>query len=98
MTLFTCSRAGLAYALAGADGSCGADEAAEVATYAFGSYEVGLARVGIEADGLMTTVHAGHIATPAPHALLAVYLREDDGLAVEVGGGDEIRQLLAHDV
>ena len=68
-----------------------------MASDALGADDTRLAGVGIETDSLMTAIPAGDIASPAAHALLAVNLRIDDGLAVKVGGGDEIRQFFAYD-
>ena len=63
--------------------------------YAFRADDTGLAGVVVEGDGLMTAVHARDVAAAAADALVTVNLREDDGLAVEVSGSNEVRQLLA---
>ena len=39
-----------------ADGTGGADEAAEVAPYALRAHDAGLTGVGVEGDGLMTAI------------------------------------------
>ena len=61
---------------------------AEVAAYTLGAYDVWLA-VG-ECDGLMSAIQTRHIASATTNALLTINLREDDGVAVEVAGCDEI--------
>ena len=68
-----------------------------MATDTLGANETGKTGDGIEGDGLMSTVHAGNIAAAAAHALVSVYLRIDDGVAIQVGGPDKIRQGLTHD-
>ena len=64
----------LVYALGYADCTGGADQAAQVAAYTFGSCYLGLAGVCIEADCLMTAVAAGYVAASAAYALFAVNL------------------------
>ena len=81
--------------LGNADGARGADQAAEVTADTLGDNDAGLTVGCVEDDGLMAAVHTRDVATSATDAPLAVNLRKDDGLAVEVGGGDEVRQLLA---
>ena len=81
-----------------ADGTSGADEAAEVAAYALCAHDAGLAGSGVEDDGLVAAVHAGGVATAATNALVAINLRIDDGFAVEVGGQIELGQTFAHQV
>ena len=44
--------------LGNADGSRGADQSAEMAAYALGADDTGLAGIGIEGNGLMAAVHA----------------------------------------
>ena len=82
--------------LGNADGTRGANEAAEVTADALGSNDAGLADVRVERDSLMTTIHAGHVATSAPDAHVAVNLRIDDGIAIQAVGVQELRQLLTH--
>ena len=83
-------------ALREADGSGGADEATEMATYALRAHDARLAGGGVEDDGLVAAVLTGGVAAAAADALVAVNLRIDDGLAVEVGGQIELRQTFAH--
>ena len=83
-------------ALGEADGAGGADEAAEVAAYAFGADDTGLTGVGIEIDGLMASIHARHIATATTHTLISVDLGIDHRFAIEMGGQNEVGQFLAH--
>jgi len=78
-------------ALRQADGTSGADEAAQVATDAAGAHDVGLARGCVEGDGLVAAVVAGGVATATADAHVAVNLRIDDGGAVEFGGQKEPR-------
>ena len=73
------------YPLGLSDGASRAYEATEMATDTFGAYGARLACLGIKCDGLMAAVQTRHIATPTSDALLAVYLRINDGVAVEVG-------------
>ena len=65
-----------------ADGAGGADQTAKVATHTLGAYDVDPAGVGVEGDGLVTTIHAGDVATSTTDAQVVGNLREDDGLAV----------------
>ena len=81
-----------------ANGSRGADQAAEVAADALGADEARLSGVAVEDDGLVAAIHAGGVAAPAAHALVAVDLRIDNGFAVEVGGCDEVRHFLSYEV
>ena len=80
-----------------ADGTRRADQTAEVATYAFGADDTGLAGLGVEVDSLMSTVHTRGITASTADALVAVNLWIDNSLAVEVCGCHEVRQFLAHD-
>ena len=78
-----------------ADGTSGADEAAQVATHALVAHEVRLAVVA-EGDGLMAAVHTGNIASATADAALTIEDGEDHGVAVQIVGFREIRQLLTH--
>ena len=62
----------------------GADEAAEVASDAFGADDVRLSGVGVESDGLVSAVSARDIAASAADAFFSVDGREDLSVAVEV--------------
>ena len=73
------------HALGNADGTCGADETAEVAADALAAHEVGFAVVA-EGDGLVAAIHAGDVAPAAADAILAVEDGEDNGVAVQVVG------------
>lgn len=79
----------LVYALGNTDCTGGADQAAQVAAYAFGSYYLGLAGVCIEADCLMSAVAAGYVAASAAYALFTVNLGIDQSVAVQAGGQDK---------
>ena len=81
----------LGNALGEADGAGGADEAAEVAAYAFGADDAGLTGVGIEIDGLMASIHTRHITAPTANTPIKVYLRIDDSRTIKIGWGNEIR-------
>ena len=87
----------LSDALGSLDGSGGADQPAKVATDTFGADDAGLASRVVEADSLVTAIHAGGVAASATDATLTIDLRIDDGLAVEVGRQDEIGQLLTYE-
>ena len=65
-----------------ADGTGGADEAAEVAADALVSDDTGLTGLRVEGDGLVPAVHAGDVAASAADALVAVGLRIDDGFVI----------------
>ena len=65
-----------------ANGTGGADKTAEVASYALSANDAGLARLCIEIDSLMATVHAGSIAASATYTFFAVNHRIDNGIAV----------------
>jgi hypothetical protein len=43
--------------LSGNDGTCGTDEATEVAAYTLGANDARLTGIGIEVDGLVTAIH-----------------------------------------
>ena len=79
-----------------ADGSRGADQSAEVTADALSADDAGLTGFRVEGDSLMAAIHARNEAAATADALLAVYLREDDGFAVQMVGVQELRQLLAH--
>ena len=64
-------------------------------TDAFGSDDTRLALV-VKTDGLMSAVGAGYIASSAADTELAVNLRKDHGLAVEIGRHNEVLKLLTH--
>ena len=81
-----------------ADGTCGADNPAEVTAHALRPHDTWLARGGVEDNGLMAAVVAGHLATSAAHTLLAVNLRIDNGLTIQLGGLYKQRHRLAHKV
>ena len=66
-------------------------------TYATFALNARLA-VFAEGDCLMSTVHARRVATSTTNATVAVNLGEYDGLAVQIGGGDEAWQFFAHEV
>jgi hypothetical protein len=83
-------------ALGEADGAGGANEAAEVAAYAFGADDAGMTGVGIEIDGLMASIHARHIATATTHTLISVDLGIDHRFAIKMGGQNEVGQFLTH--
>ena len=59
--------------------------------YALGTDDMRLTRLAIEVDCLMTAIPARGVATTAANTLLMVKLRINDGLTVQVGGGDEAR-------
>ena len=86
----------LVYTLGYTDCACGADQAAQMAAYTFGSYYLGLAGVGIKTDSLMTAVIAGYVAASAAYALFTVNLGIYQSVAVQAGGQDKCRQLLAN--
>ena len=69
-------------ALGGADGSCGTDEAAEVAAYAFGSDDPWTPGGGVEGDSLVAAIGTGGVAPAASYAPLAVDLGINNGLPV----------------
>ncbi len=81
-----------------ADGAGGADEAAEVATCAFGAGNAGLAALRVEGDGLVSAVAAGEEAASATGAFFTVNSGEDHGVAVKVGGEGEGGQQLANNL
>ena len=83
-------------ALGHTDGTSGADDAAEVATYAFSAYQTRTAGFGIERDGLMTSIVARNLAAPTAYALLWIELGIDDGVTVELSWSPERRQLFAN--
>lgn len=66
--------------------------------YAARAHKVWLAQVAVEGDGLMAAVLARGVATTTANAFLTVEGGIHDGVAVEVGGRDEIRQLLSYQV
>ena len=66
-----------------------------MAADALGANDAGASCLCIEGDGLMTAVLARYVAAATADAAVEVNLREDDGVAVEVGGGDDARQRLA---
>ena len=78
--------------------SCGADESAEVAPHTFLPDDTRsafllvaiVAGLTLEGDGLVSAVHARDIATTAPYTSLAVDLREDHGVAVEMRGENDV--------
>ena len=80
------------------DGTCGTDEAAEVATHALCSNETGLARLTVEDNGLMTAIATGNLTTATTHTFLAVNLGIDNGIAVKVGGLHKRGQQLTNQV
>ena len=80
-----------------ADGTSGAYQTAEMTTYATLALNVRLA-VFAEGDGLMAAVHARSVAASTTDATVAVNLGEYDGLAVQIGGGNEAWQFFAHEV
>ena len=79
-------------------GTYGAYEATKMTANTFSSVDVRLASVKVESDSLMTSVTTRKVAPAASDTFLTVNLREDHSLAVEVGGHDKRRQLLAYDV
>ena len=87
----------LANTLGCADSTCGAYQTAEMTTYATLALNVWLAVVA-EGDGLVSPVHTRRIAASATDATLAVNLWENDGLTVQVGGGDETRKFFTYKV
>lgn len=72
--------------LGNADGSRGADQSAEMATYALGADNAGLSCLAVEGNGLMAAVHTRHVATSTADTLVAVYLRIDNRVAIQVVG------------
>ena len=58
--------------------TCMTHNAAEVTTYALGANDTRQAGGGVEADGLVASVHTRDVAAPAPDALLAVDFRIDE--------------------
>ena len=85
-------------ALGHTDGTSGADDAAEVATYAFSAYQSRTTGFGIERDGLMTSIVARYLAAPTAYALLRIELGIDDGVTVELSWSPERRQLFANPI
>ena len=85
-------------ALCQANGSCWADQTTEVAAYTLGAYETGLTGLMVEDDGLMSAVAARYLTASATYAQLLVELRIDDGIAIQMVGLQELRQLLAYEV
>lgn len=81
-----------------ADSASGTYEPAEVAAYALGADDAGLACHGVEADGLVTSVHAGGVTASATDAALGVDPGIDDGAAIEIRRGDKVGQLFAYKV
>ena len=79
-----------------ADGTRGTDETTEMTANTTRANKVRLTQVTIESDGLMAAVLTGSVAATAADAFLSVEGGIHDGVSVEVGGGIEIRQLLAH--
>ena len=69
-----------------------------MAAYALGANDTRQAGGGVEADGLVASIHARDVAAPAPDALLAVDFRIDDGIAVEVGRQIELGQEFADQI
>ena len=65
-----------------ANGTCWTNQTAEVAAYTLSADNARLTRLGVEADGLMTAVHARGVATSAADTLVTVNLWIDDSLAV----------------
>ena len=82
-------------AFGNADGSRGTDKAAEVTPDALVAHDVGFAVV-IEGDGLMAAIHAGDVAPATADALVTVDEREDDRVAIQVTGPDDVGNLLTH--
>ena len=79
----------LVYAFGNTDCTGGADQAAQMAAHAFGSYYLGLAGVSIKTDSLMTAVIAGYVAASAAYALFAVNLGIYHSVTVQVRGQDK---------
>ena len=69
-----------------ANGTGGTDKTAEVTSYTLGADDAGLACLGVEADSLVTAIHAGGIAAPAANAAFPVNHRINNGIAVQIGG------------
>ena len=69
-----------------------------MAAYALGAHELWLAGVMIEDNGLVAAIAARHLAASAADALLLVELGVADGVAVQVVGMEELRQLFAHEL
>ena len=67
-----------------------------MATDALGAEDLRFA-VLVKSDRLVSSVGAGDIASSATDTLLAVDLREDHRLAVEVMGKNKVLQFLAHE-
>ena len=65
-----------------------------MASYAFGAEDLRFA-VLVKSDRLVASVGAGDIASSATDTFLAVDLREDHRLAVEVMGKNKVLQFLA---
>ena len=72
------------------------DEAAEMTTHTVLSDDAGLAGGAVEADGLMTAVHARGVAASAADATLTVDVGIDNRLTVEGVRQHEVRKLLTH--
>ncbi len=66
--------------------------------YALCADDTGLACLGVEGDGLMTAILTGDITASAADAALAVDLRIDDGIPVEVMRHHDMWQLFSHDI
>ena len=54
----------------------GADQSAEMTSYALAAYQKRLACFGVESDGLVTAVHARYIASAAAVAQVVIEYRE----------------------
>ena len=86
----------LVHSFGDADGSGRTDEAAEMAADALCADDAGLAGFFVEGDGLVSAVQTGDMAAATAYATVSVDFRIGHRLAVEVGGKDEVGQLLAH--
>ena len=66
--------------------------------YALRANDTRLTGGGIEVNGLMTTIHTGHMTATTADTLLTIYLRIDDGVAIEIGRCHEVGKFLAHQI
>ena len=81
-----------------ADSTGGTYKTAEVTAYALGANDAGLARLGVETDSLMATIHTRGIAASTTNTLITVNHRIDNGIAVQVGGQIELWQQFANQI
>ena len=69
-----------------------------MAAYALSANDAWLAGFCVENDSLMTTIHTGHMTATTADTLLTIYLRIDDGVAIEIGRCHEVGKFLAHQI